>query len=148
MITNSFKEEVHQLEARYNKSLAYVRKLVTENKDLRGLMSKYIKVGEVRLKKWVQEPQERGDTSEKVYGMLNKVLHTSEATHIYDSRKYERLQIKLHNLEERVLNISKAFDMTDYQAITCHLKIFLSFTFITGRLFGTDRLFGRRTQHF
>ena len=84
MITNSFKEEVHQLEARYNKSLAYVRKLVTENKDLRGLMSKYIKVGEVRLKKWVQEPQERGDTSEKVYGMLNKVLHTSEATHIYD----------------------------------------------------------------
>ena len=99
---------------------------MTENKDLRALMSKYIKVGEVRLKKWVQEPQERGDTSEKVYGMLNKVLHTSEATHIYDSRKYERLQIKLHNLEERVLNISKAFDMTDYQAITCHLKCLLS----------------------
>ena len=109
MITNSFKEEVHQLEARYNKSLAYVRKLVTENKDLRGLMSKYIKVGEVRLKKWVQEPQERGDTSERVYGILNKVINTSEATHISDSRKYQTMQTRLHTIEERVLNISRMF---------------------------------------
>ena len=54
LITNSFKEEVHdQLEARYNKSLAYVRRLVGENKDLRTLMSKYIKVGKGRLKNWV-----------------------------------------------------------------------------------------------
>ena len=111
LITNSFKEEVHpQLEARYNKSLAYVRRLVGENKDLRRLMSKYIQVGEsLKLKNWVQEPQERGDTSEKVYGILNKVINTSETTHISDSRKYQMMQTKLHTIEERVLNISRAY---------------------------------------
>ena len=41
------------MEARYNKSLAYVRRLVRENKDLRTLMAKYIKVGKGGLKKWV-----------------------------------------------------------------------------------------------
>ena len=80
-----------------------------ENKDLRTLMSKYIQVGEGRLKNWVQEPQERGDTSEKVYGILNKVINTSEATHISDSRKYQMMQTKLHTIEERVHNISRAY---------------------------------------
>ena len=40
------------------------------------LMNKYIKVSEGGLKNSMfQEPQERGDTSEKVYGILNKVIH-------------------------------------------------------------------------
>ena len=56
--------------------MEYVRRLVTENKDLRMLMNKYIKVSKGGLKNSMfQEPQERGDTSEKVYGILNKVIN-------------------------------------------------------------------------
>ena len=125
LITNSLKEEVHdQLEARYNKSLAYVRRLVGENKDLRTLMSKYIKVGKGRLKNLVQEPQERGDTSERVYGILNKVINTSEASHISDSRKYQTMQTKLHTIEERVLNISRTYAANGQLVKPSNLKIF------------------------
>ena len=126
LITNSFKEEVHQLEARYNKSLAYVRRLVGENKDLRTLMSKYIKVGKGGLKNWVQEPQERGDTSERVYGILNKVINTSEATHISDTRKYQAMQTRLHAIEERVLNISRAYAASGQLVNSSNLPLIIS----------------------
>ena len=126
LITNSFKEEVHKLEARYNKSLAYVRRLVGENKDLRALMSKYIKVGKGGLKNWVQEPQERGDTSERVYGILNKVINTSEATHISDTRKYQTMQTRLHTIEERVLNISRAYAASGQLVNSSNLPLIIS----------------------
>ena len=144
----SFKGKVVHLEARYNKSLEYVRRLVTENKDLRMLMNKYIKVSKGGLKNSMfQEPQERGDTSEKVYGILNKVIHihiniiininvnininifnkvinTSEATHLSDSRKYTRMQTKLQAIEERVLNISKAHAVKVQSIIVSSSSIF------------------------
>ena len=112
------------------------------------LMNKYIKVSKGGLKNSMfQEPQERGDTSEKVYGILNKVIHihiniiininvnininifnkvinTSEATHLSDSRKYTRMQTKLQAIEERVLNISKAHAVKVQSIIVSSSSIF------------------------
>ena len=38
-------QNIGTLEAKYNKSVKYVEKLVKDNSDLRLLMNKYIKVG-------------------------------------------------------------------------------------------------------
>ena len=93
----SFKGKVVHLEARYNKSLEYVRRLVTENKDLRMLMNKYIKVSKGGLKNSMfQEPQERGDTSEKVYGILNKVINIHININITSASTYININININ----------------------------------------------------
>ena len=59
-----------------------------------------------------------------MYGILNKVINTSEATHISDSRKYETMQTKLHTIEERVLNISMTYAANGHLVNLSNLQIF------------------------
>ena len=65
-----------------------------------------------------------------MYGILDKVINSSEAVHTRDSRRIMGLHTRLRALEERALNVSKIC-MSNGKVL---LKLFLDASFLHNKL--------------